>query len=77
MFSESLFCRVTSILSYVRSRLQSESGEFGISSLIGVAIGLIVAGFVLIPGVRDFAQMIMRDMNSWWTNVVSKNVFPN
>lgn len=62
---------------YAWAHFKSERGEFGISSLIGVAIGLIVAGFVLIPGVRDFAKLIMNDMNQWWTNVVSKNVFPN
>lgn len=61
----------------LRKKLASESGEFGISSLIGVAIGLIIAGFVLIPGVRDFAGLIVSDMNTWWNNVVSKNIFPN
>lgn len=65
------------ILGYVASKLRSEKGEFGIGSLIGVAIGLIVAGFVLIPGMRNFASVVMADMNAWWSNVVSKNVFPN
>lgn len=62
---------------YIRVKAYSEKGEFGIGSLIGVAIGPIVAGFVLIPGIRDFASAIMADMNAWWSNVVSKNVFPN
>lgn len=66
-----------SFFAYIRVKAHSEKGEFGIGSLIGVAIGLIVAGFVLIPGIRDFASAIMADMNTWWNNVVSKNVFPN
>lgn len=64
-------------ISHIRKRLHSEQGEFGISSLIGVAIGLIIAAFVLIPGVRAFAGKIMTDMGSWWNNVVSNQVFPN
>lgn len=63
--------------SCIAPKLRSESGEFGISSLIGVAIGLIIAAFVLIPGVRTFAGKIMTDMGSWWNNVVSGQVFPN
>lgn len=53
-----------------------EVGEFGLSSLIGVAIGLIIAAFVLIPGVRDFAGRIIADMDSWWKSSVSSQVFP-
>lgn len=65
------------ILTYLTAKICSEKGEFGIGSLIGVAITLIVAGFVLIPGLRNFASVILADMNIWWSNVVSKNVFPN
>lgn len=60
-----------------RRIIKCERGEFGISSLIGVAIGLIIAAFVLIPGVRGFAGQIMTDMSKWWTNSVSGQVFPN
>ncbi len=62
---------------YLWAKFRSEKGEFGISSLIGVAIGLIVAGFVLIPGVRAFAESVIASMNSWWSNVVGNYVFPN
>ncbi len=60
---------------YLKAKCREEQGEFGISALLGVAIGLIVAGFVLIPGIRTFAEGIVTSMNEWWTNVVSKNVF--
>ncbi len=55
----------------------SEQGEFGISSVIGIAIGLIVAAFILIPGIETFASRIMSDMLSWWTNSVGSQIFPN
>lgn len=57
--------------------LKSEKGEFGISSVIGIAIGLIVAAFILIPGIQTFASKIISDMQLWWTNSISTQIFPN
>lgn len=56
--------------------LKDERGEFGMSSIIGVALGLIVAAFILIPGVKTFATNIIADMQTWWTATVSGQVFP-
>ncbi|HAS72957.1 MAG TPA: hypothetical protein DCS67_02300 [Clostridiales bacterium UBA8960] len=69
-------------MSKVKKRLikhvvESEKGEFGISSIIGIAIGLIVAAFILIPGIETFATNIMTDMQSWWTNSIGSQIFPN
>jgi len=52
-------------------------GEFGMSSIIGLAIGLIVAAFILIPGVRTFETSVITDMQSWWTTTISSTLFPN
>lgn len=60
-----------------RYKLKSERGEFGISSVIGIAIGLIVAAFILIPGIQTFASKIISDMQLWWTNSISTQIFPN
>lgn len=57
--------------------IQCERGEFGMSAIIGIAIGLIVAAFILIPGIQIFATQIMTDMQSWWTSNISSQVFPN
>ena len=57
--------------------LRSERGEFGMSSIIGIAIGLIIAAFILIPGIQTFATKIMSDMQLWWTNSISSQIFPN
>ncbi|GAB6107474.1 hypothetical protein [Fusibacter bizertensis] len=67
------------ILSVVvmKHRLKCEKGEFGISSVIGIAIGLIVAAFILIPGIQTFASKIISDMQLWWTNSISTQIFPN
>lgn len=54
-----------------------DKGEFGMSSIIGIAIGLIIAAFVLLPGIQSFAESIMSDMESWWTNTIGAKIFPN
>ena len=54
-----------------------ERGEFGMSAIIGIAIGLIIAAFILIPGLQTFATTIMTDMELWWTNSISSQIFPN
>lgn len=56
---------------------EDERGEFGMSSIIGIAIGLIIAAFVLLPGIESFAESIMSDMQSWWTNTIGAKIFPN
>ncbi len=61
----------------IKAILLSERGEFGMSAIIGVAIGLIVAAFILIPGIQAFATQIMTDMQNWWTNAISSQLFPN
>ena len=61
----------------MKHKLKSEKGEFGISSVIGIAIGLIVAAFILIPGIQTFASKIISDMQLWWTNSISTQIFPN
>jgi hypothetical protein len=57
--------------------IQCERGEFGMSAIIGIAIGLIIAAFILIPGLQTFATTIMSDMELWWTNSISSQIFPN
>ncbi len=64
-------------LKNMRTFLVSERGEFGMSAIIGIAIGLIIAAFILIPGLQAFATKIMSDMELWWTNSISSQIFPN
>lgn len=61
----------------IKEFLESERGDFGMSAIIGVAIGLIVAAFILIPGIQTFATQIMTDMHNWWANAISSQLFPN
>ncbi|GAU77864.1 hypothetical protein [Fusibacter sp. 3D3] len=51
-------------------------GEFGMNSIIGVAIGLIIAAFVLIPSLKTFATTVMTSMTTWWTGTINGTLFP-
>ena len=56
--------------------IKNEKGEFGISAILSIAVGLILTAFVLIPGIRSFANMILTDMQMWWQSGISSQVFP-
>lgn len=58
-------------------KFAEEKGEFAVSSVIGVAAALIIAAFILIPGLRTFATGIMTTLNSWWSGTVQPAIFPN
>jgi hypothetical protein len=47
---------------------------FGINEVIGIAAGIIIAAAVVIPGLKTFAEGIMTELATWWTNM-STNIF--
>ena len=49
---------------------------FGMSELLGIAATLIIAAFVIIPGLRTFADNIMDRLGTWWTNSITTQIFP-
>ncbi|MDN5352926.1 MAG: hypothetical protein PWQ12_1847 [Clostridiales bacterium] len=72
------FCKaIRAGLSQMNTLWHEDRGEFALNTVIGIAIGLIVAAFVLIPSIQDFATMVMTDMDNWWTNAVGSQIFPN
>lgn len=61
---------------YFMQKLKEKKGELGIGTIISIAVAIIVAGFVLIPGMRSFAQTVLDSMNTWWQNTVQTSIFP-
>lgn len=64
-----LYCRMYEVL-------HSEKGEFGVGSVLSIAVALIVSAFVLVPGMRTFAGLIIDGMTAWWKSSISGNIFP-
>lgn len=49
-------------------------GGFGLNELLGIAAGIIVAGLIFIPRLKDFATAIMTSLSTWWGNI-QNNIF--
>lgn len=51
------------------------NGGFGMNELLGIAAALILAAFIIIPGLKTFANSVMSKLTSWWTIDVIDRVF--
>ena len=49
---------------------------FGMNELLGIAAALILAAFIIIPGLKLFAGTVMSGLNTWWTSTVLSKIFP-
>lgn len=56
-------------------KLKSKNG-FGMNELLGIAAALILAAFIIIPGLKGFATTVMGKLTSWWSVDVMGKIFP-
>ncbi len=56
--------------------LISDQGGFGMNELLGIAAALIIAAFVIIPGLKTFTDSLMNGLKDWWTNTIAAKIFP-
>lgn len=61
--------------SYLAVSVRKRDG-FGMNELLGVAAALIIAAFVVIPGLRTFAGDIMTHLTTWWNGTITGRIFP-
>ena len=47
---------------------------FGMNEVLGVAAALVIAAFVVIPGLRTFATTVTQGLATWWTTI-SASIF--
>ena len=55
-------------------RLKKSNGGFGLNEFLGIASAIILAGFVIIPGLREFGDLLLEGLTTWWTTI-SANIF--
>lgn len=60
----------------VMHKVNNCRGEFGVGSILSIAVALIVSAFVLVPGMKSFATSIMNGMSDWWDKTISNQIFP-
>ena len=67
--------KLVKVLSRVPAALYGKNGGFGLNELLGTAAALIIAAFVVIPGLRTFAGSVITKLTTWWSTV-STSIFP-
>lgn len=55
-------------------KICKNDGGFGLNEFLGIAAAVIIAAFVVIPGLRDFAESVIVQLDTWWTSI-SGNIF--
>jgi hypothetical protein len=57
-------------------RFCNRNGGFGMNELLGIAAALIIAAFIIIPGLRTFAGSVMTKLTDWWGATITSKLFP-
>lgn len=61
---------------YRRKFLFSSEGGFGMNELLGIAAALLLAAFIIIPGLQTFAGSVMTRLTAWWQGTIITRIFP-
>lgn len=59
-----------------RERFIGRQGGFGLNELLGIAAALIIAAFIIIPSMKNFAKSLMDGLTNWWNDIMSDRIFP-
>lgn len=59
----------------INTKLNNKRGEFGMSALLGVVSTMIVTAFIVLPGMRGFADNVIVGLDTWWESM-SSSIFP-
>lgn len=52
-------------------------GGFGMNELLGIAAALIIAAFIVIPSMQEFAKAMMTGLKEWWEGTIMDTIFPS
>ncbi len=60
---------------FFRNYFLLNTGGFGMNELLGIAAALIIAGFIVIPGIRGLAKDMMEELSGWWDDKIKSQIF--
>ncbi len=63
------------VYSLRQGRLFSDRRGFGMNELLGIAAAVILAAFIVIPGLKKFTDAVMKELTDWWGKV-GNDIFP-
>lgn len=56
-------------------KLKKNDG-FGMNELLGIAAAIILAAFIIIPELKNFATSVMDKLDTWWSGTIMTKIFP-
>ncbi len=65
-----------SIVKALKNYFICKRDGFGLNELLGIAAAIIIAAFIIIPGMRTFARNLMSGLGNWWNNIIANRIFP-
>ncbi|MGI6776691.1 MAG: hypothetical protein ACOX7R_01280 [Acetivibrionales bacterium] len=71
---KTIFRLISSPFVAFSGRLGKNEG-FGLNELLGICAAVILAAFIVIPGLMKFAGDVMEDLGQWWDNTVQTELF--
>jgi len=63
------------LVKLVREKFIDRQGGFGLNEILGIAAALIIAAFIIIPQMKEFAESLMKGLKDWWNDTISKTIF--
>lgn len=58
------------------NKIKTREDGFGMNELLGIAAGIIIAAFIIVPGLKDLASGMMARLQTWWTSIQNE-FFPS
>jgi hypothetical protein len=58
----------------IAKRFFTRSGGFGMNELLGIAAALIIAAFIVIPGLKGLAESLIKKLTDWW-EIITDQIF--
>lgn len=59
----------------VFKKFMTNKKGFGMNEVLSIAAALIIAAFIVIPQLSNFADKLMDDMDNWWKDEVASQIF--
>ena len=56
----------------ITRRFFLRTGGFGMNELLGIAAALIIAAFIVIPGLKRLANSLIDKLTEWWETITEE-----
>lgn len=72
--------KLISLYKYIKERFKTSADNlsydflknkkgFGMNELLGIAAAIVIAAFIVVPGLKSFTTSIMTKLTDWWRSI--------